>query len=119
MKRTYDDILQQPHVFQSLTGIRIDEFEALLGSFGRAWEEFVAETFQHTQRQRAYGGGRKPELQTLKDKLLFILVYFRLYPTQAVQGFLFGMSQGQANVWGHRLTRMLSKRWATRSNCLR
>lgn len=109
MKLTYDDIRQKPHVFQSLTGIRVDEFEALLGSFGRSWEEFVAETFQHSQRQRAYGGGRKPELQTLEDKLLFILVYFRLYPTQAVQGFLFGMSQGQANVWVHRLPRILNQ----------
>ncbi|MBD2077076.1 transposase family protein [Phormidium sp. FACHB-592] len=25
------------------------------------------------------------------DKLLFILMYFRLYPTQEVQGFLFGI----------------------------
>jgi len=43
------------------------------------------------------GAGRKAHLSVLEDKLLFILAYFRLYPTQAVQGFLFGMSQSQAN----------------------
>ncbi|MEM1279645.1 MAG: transposase family protein [Cyanobacteria bacterium P01_H01_bin.152] len=45
----------------------------------------------------------------MKDKLLFILMYFRLYPTQEVQGFLFGMSQAQAHQWIHRLTRVLNQ----------
>ena len=39
---------------------------------------------------------------------MFILVYFRLYPIQAVQGLLFGMSQPQANEWVHRLTPFLN-----------
>jgi hypothetical protein len=34
---------------------------------------------------------------------VFILIYFRLYSIQAVQGLLFGMSQPQANEWVHRL----------------
>ena len=54
------------------------------------------------------GAGRKAHLSVLEDKLLFILVYFRLYPTQAVQRFLFGMSQAQANEWIHRLSRVLN-----------
>lgn len=90
--------------------MRLEEFEALLVSFEVAWQQFVEETFHTGKRQRAYGGGRKAQLETLEDKLLFILVYFRLYPTQAVQGFLFGISQGQANEWVHRLTRVLN--WA-------
>jgi hypothetical protein len=34
-------------------------------------------------------------------------MYFRLYPIQEVQGFLFGLSQAQANQWIHRLTGVL------------
>jgi hypothetical protein len=60
-------------------------------------------------RKRAMGAGRKAHLRDLEDKLLFILVYFRLYPTQAVQGFLFGISQAQANEWVHRLTGVLNQ----------
>jgi hypothetical protein len=41
------------------------------------------------------------------DKLLFILVYFRVYPVQTVQGFLFGMGQPQANEWIGRLSPVL------------
>ena len=43
------------------------------------------------------GGGRKGRLADTADKLVFILVYFRLYPIQVVQGLLFGMGQPQAN----------------------
>jgi hypothetical protein len=78
-------------------------------SFGTAWESFVQETFQREGRKRAYGAGRKPELKKPADQLLFILVYFRLYPIQEVQGFLFGLSQSQANEWVHRLTRVLNQ----------
>jgi hypothetical protein len=109
VKLNYKELQSKPRILQSLTGLNPQEFEVLLVSFGTAWERFVAETFQRPGRKRAYGAGRKPQLQELADKLLFILVYFRLYPTQGVQGFLFGMGQPQANEWVHRLTRILNQ----------
>jgi hypothetical protein len=48
-------------------------------------------------------------LRTYEDKLFFILFYLRHYPTQEVLGFLFGISQGQANPWIHRLTPLVQK----------
>jgi hypothetical protein len=48
-------------------------------------------------------------LRTAEDRLFFILVYLKLYPLQAVMGFLFGMSQGRANEWIHRLGHVLQK----------
>jgi len=109
MKVTYRELRNKPRVLCSLTGLRVQEFEALLPSFGQAWDDFVADTFGGAGRQRALGAGRKPRLSELADKLLFILMYFRLYPTQAVQGFLFDMSQAQANQWVHRLSRVLNQ----------
>ena len=81
MKLNYEELQSKPQVLQSLTSLNPQEFEPLLVSFGTAWERFVAETFQRENRKRSYGAGRKPQLQKLGDKLLFILVYFRLYPT--------------------------------------
>lgn len=107
MKMSYAELQNKPRILQSLTGIKVDEFETLLDSFATAWATFVAETFQREGRKRAYGGGRKTRLRTLEDKLLFILVYFRLYPTQEVQGFLFEMGQAQAHEWVHRLSGVL------------
>ena len=59
-------------------------------------------------RQRQRGGGRISQIPTIEDKLVFILVYFRFYPVQVLQGFLFGLSQPQANDWVHRLTPILN-----------
>jgi DDE superfamily endonuclease/Helix-turn-helix of DDE superfamily endonuclease len=109
MKMSYPELKRKPKTFRSLTGLNPQEFEGLLDSFGKAWETYVEETFHNKARQRGYGAGRKAELEPLADKLLFILVYFRLYPTQEVQGYLFGIGQAQANEWVHRLTRVLNQ----------
>ena len=78
-------------------------------SFELTWKESIASSVDNPKQQRAYGAGRKSELALIEDKLLFILVYFRLYPTQAVQGYLFGFSQAQANEWVHRLSPLLNQ----------
>jgi hypothetical protein len=96
-------------VFQSLTGLKVEEFEQLLELFEQAWIDYVQQHhIQGKRRQRRYGAGRKSQLNSLEDKLLFILVYFRLYPTQAVQGFLFSMGQPQAHEWVHKLSGVLN-----------
>lgn len=109
MKINYEELQSKPRILQSLTGLSQKEFEALLVSFESAWGAFVQQAFEREGRQRSYGGGRQANLKQLADKQLFILVYFRLYPTQVVQGYLFGLSQAQANVWIHRLTRVLNQ----------
>ena len=81
----------------------------MLVPFGHAWDAYVEQTFRQIKRKRAYGAGRKAELEGLDDKLLFILVYFRLYPTQEVQGYLFSLGQAQANAWIHRLSGILNQ----------
>ena len=64
--------------------------------------------FRHkASRKRRYGGGRKPRLGTIEDKLLFILFYFKVYPLQEVIAQVFGMSQGRANEWIHKLSPLL------------
>ncbi len=86
---TYAELRTRPRPLCSLTGLRIQEFEALLPSFGNAWDRCIQDTFQREGRQRAIGAGRKAHLSGLEDKFLFILMYLRLYPTQEVQGFLY------------------------------
>ena len=109
MKMQYSELKDRNSLLQSLTGFNSTEFEALLPSFAAAWDRFVEETSAHKKRKRKQGGGRKGELSLLEDKLLFILVYFRQYPTQEVQGYLFGLRQTQANQWVHRLAGVLNQ----------
>jgi len=102
----YPQARQQPHVFRQLTGMTVEAFDQLLPAFQAAYEA-DARRRRTEPRQRAAGAGRKAVLATAEDKLFFILFYFRHYPTQEVLAFWFGLSQGQANQWIHRLTPLL------------
>jgi hypothetical protein len=96
----YEEARKKPRVFQQLTGLKIKEFDKLKEAFQKAYEE---------EEPRDSPAGRKAVLRTYEDKLFFILFYLRHYPTQEVLGFLFGISQGQANQWIHRLTPIVKK----------
>jgi hypothetical protein len=97
---TYETLKKKPKELLALTGLARREVEALLPVFEsalRAAEEQT--TSKAKKRQRAPGGGRKPGLATVEDKLLFVLVYTKTYPLQVVHGKLFEMSQSSANEW--------------------
>jgi hypothetical protein len=50
-------------------------------------------------RKRAAGGGQKGAMPEVADKLLFILMYTRIYPLLFVQGLFFGMAESKACTW--------------------
>jgi len=95
----YEEARKKSRVFQQLTGLAIEEFDKLKAAFEKAYEED-----EQQRRKPGSSAGRKAVLVSCEDKLFFILFYLRHYPTQEVLGFLFGISQGQANHWIHRLT---------------
>jgi len=104
----YEELRQSPIRFLALTGLNHEEFERLLPLFEAAWEDHRKNYHRPLEeRKRVLGAGRPGKLRRAEDKLLFILVYFKVYPLQEVQGMLFGLSQGQANEWIHRLTDVL------------
>ena len=106
---TYQELKKKAERFLSLTSLTIEEFEDLLRTFSQVWQADVDKRAWSKDRKRKPGGGRKPALTRDDDRLLFILVYYKVYPLQEVQGLLFGMSQGQANDWIQRLTPILQK----------
>jgi DDE superfamily endonuclease/Helix-turn-helix of DDE superfamily endonuclease len=110
---SFAKLARAPTVFQQLTGLSLDAFHDILPAFVRAMErlEQQADAQRSQPRKRQRGGGRKPILQHPADRLLFILFYFKIYPLQTVQGFFFGMCQGQACEWIHRLTPVLNLAW--------
>lgn len=107
---TYAQLSKQPTRLLAMTSLRPDEFEALLPYFAEAYG--ATQSPDHTQagqpRQRKAGGGRKAQLASLADKLLFILVYQKTYPLQTAHGVQFGLSQAQTNEWLHRLQPLLA-----------
>ena len=102
----YKKIAEKPNLIRSFTGLPSDAVKNLIPAFASA--EKRANSARSRARHRHPGAGRKPVLSTVEDRLLFILFYFKFYPTQQVLGFFFGLSQGQANHWIHRLTPVLN-----------
>jgi hypothetical protein len=107
---TYAKLAKKPKLFRSFTGLSVQAFEQLLPAFEAAYESDLVRRDEQrtTPRQRQRGGGRSSAVPEIADKLVFILVYFRFYPVQVLQGFLFDLSQPQANDWIHRLTPILN-----------
>lgn len=102
----YATLRKKPKDLLALTGLARREFDELLPVF----EQALPQPRKHRRRrQRAPGGGRKPALPTAADKLLFILVYTKTYPLQAVQAQLFDMSQPSANRYLRQLLPVLAE----------
>lgn len=95
--------------FLALTGLTVKEFKVLLPPFSEAYHRTYESnrTLAGHRRHRCLGGGRRGQLDTPEQKLLFILVYQKTYPLQVVMGELFGFSQAAANQWMLRLLPVL------------
>lgn len=108
---TYAKLAKKPKLFRSFTGLSVQAFKQLLPAFEKAYEADLTrrEEQRTAPRQRQRGGGRTSAIPEMADKLVFILVHFRFYPVQVLQGFLFDLSQPQANDWIHRLTPVLNE----------
>jgi hypothetical protein len=106
---TYTEIRGNPRRCQALTGLTPAEFDLLLAAFGRACESLYPSdrTVAGRPRRRFPGGGRTGALHAPGQKLLFLLVYLKTYPLQAVMAELFGLSQPGLNYWLRRLLPVL------------
>lgn len=94
-------------LLRAVTGLDDKRFEALLPSFETALLEAGTPRRSAQPRQRKVGGGRKPHLRSVEEQLIYILFYFKCYPTFDLAGLLFGLDRSQANRWMHRLQPIL------------
>ena len=98
-------ILKQDRLLRAMTGLNRKAFEELLPSFTEAYESSLFNEQQ--ERQRAVGGGRKATLRTMEEKLFYILLYCKCYPTFDVRSVLFNFDRSCAHDWVHRLLPIL------------
>src|SRR5437667_9975563 len=106
---TYRALQADRRQFLALTGLTLSEFQLLLTAFPQAYQRLYPanQTADGQPRQRSVGGGCKGRWEQPEDKLLFLLVYLKTYPLQAVMGELFDLSQPRVNYWIHRLLPVL------------
>jgi len=94
-------------LLRAVTGLNLKALQSLKPLFAEALAEAPIPRRSKAPRERLVGGGRKPRLATDEDKLIYILFYFKCYPTFDLAGLLFGIDRSQANRWMHRLQPVL------------
>ena len=108
MHLSYAQLAKRPAILHRLVGLSVAEFEQLLEELAVQYHQQVIQPrVSAPDRRRALGGGQKGALPTVADKLLFILLYTRIYPLLIVQGMFFGMVESKACTWVGRLLPVL------------
>jgi DDE superfamily endonuclease/Helix-turn-helix of DDE superfamily endonuclease len=98
-------ILKQDRLVRAMTGLNLKAFKALESSFAEVYQESINKP--EKERKRQQGGGRKATLKMTSDKLLYILMYLKCYPTFDLMGVLFNFDRSCAHDWVHRLLPIL------------
>ena len=85
---SYERLSRTPAIFRSFTGLDVTEFDSVYEEVESRYEGFERERLSGRRRKNEVGGGRPFKLE-LEDRLLLLLVYYRLYITSTLAGFLF------------------------------
>lgn len=106
-----DKVLNKKRLTLALTGLTPQEFTALLPLFEQVWRDKKQQDYRKNREQRVRkpGGGRKGFLRDAQDKLFFILLYYKCYPTYDVLTFLYGFDRANGFRRQEQLTEILEK----------
>src|SRR3989337_3879517 len=88
----YDVLSKKPSVFRYFSGLEVPEFDALNLKIKGRYAAFEQKRLARVDRKRAVGAGHPFKL-SLTDRLLMLLVYYHMYPSSTLLGYLFNLSQ--------------------------
>jgi hypothetical protein len=91
----YDTLSRNHSIFKSFTGLETREFDALHRKIDEKYDEYQKKRLHRENRKRRIGAGHPFKLN-LRERLLMLLIYNRLYTTSTLLGYLFNL--GQSNV---------------------
>src|SRR5688572_20367938 len=104
-------IIRDDRQMRALTGVSRAQFDLLLPIFSHVYQateqKRYEEGMQTGQRRRRPGAGIKGKLPTMTDKLLFVLYYYKTYPTFDVLEAQFDRVRSKANENLHKLSPIL------------
>ena len=91
---SYDRLSKKSLLFKSFTGLTLQEFDNIYDKeiTKRYAKHELKRLTKRINRKRKIGAGRHFKLD-LKDRFLMLLVYYRLYITYTLAGFLFDLDQ--------------------------
>jgi Helix-turn-helix of DDE superfamily endonuclease len=92
---SYDRLSKKPLLFKSFTGLTIKEFDDIYTEIERKYhkQEIKRLSKRIDSRERKFGATGRPFKLDVKNRSLMLLVYYRLYITYTMVGFLFDLDQ--------------------------
>lgn len=87
-----EKLTKKPSLFLSFAGMSVSEFQSLVCQMQEKEFDYETKRLGRKGRQRAIGGGRK-FIHQLPEQLLMLLMYYRLYLTQCLLGFMFDVDE--------------------------
>jgi hypothetical protein len=89
---SYARLSRRPLLFKSFTGLAVSEFDVIAKEIESKYDEHERKRLSNRKRKRDIGAGRPFKLKA-KERFLMLLVYYRLYITFTLSGFLFDLDQ--------------------------
>lgn len=104
----YKELQEKPKQFESLCGHSVDSFESLNEKFSVEYENYFSHfTLDGKERERPKLNRSDNVFEGSGDALFFLLSYVKNNPLQEYHAAQYSLSQPQANIWIHLLTRIL------------
>ena len=106
----YENVRNRLSQFESVTGLKVEEFDHLLSVFRGKWRNYYRiHNIEGKKRKTPFMNADKPtkSLPSVEEKLFFILVYLKNYSLQEMLAASFGFSQSQASKWKKALCPLL------------
>jgi hypothetical protein len=91
----YEKLSGKSSIFKTFTGLEVTEFDALYAKLEAVNPEYEEKRLARSDRKHKTGAGHPYKLN-LKNRFLLLLLYYRLYVSSTLIGFLFDL--GQTNV---------------------
>src|SRR6476619_4770748 len=90
---SYARLSRKPLLFRSFTGLEIAEFDIISKEIESKYNEHERKRLSNRKRERDVGAAGRPFKLKVKERFVMLLVYYRLYITYTLSGFLFDLDQ--------------------------
>lgn len=92
----YSKLSKRPSMLRPFTGLKIEEFDRVYKTIESKYEEYENKRRDRPGRKRAIGQARKFR-QGLLNRIIMLLVYYQLYISYSLAGFLFDLDQSNVH----------------------
>ena len=88
----FSTLSKKPAYFRNFSGVELTEFNTLNQKIKEKYTAYEEKRLTRKDRKRAFGAGHPFKL-SLTDRVLMLLVYYHMYPSSTLLGYLFDLSQ--------------------------